>query len=101
MTPRHCPGHDPDELEMPARRRGALRGPAASQAALDAFERELEGRLAAHQELIGAIARGQHRGSLRLATGGLASLRRGWQRLDAERAYAKSQARRLGRRART
>jgi hypothetical protein len=85
------------ELEMPRRRPGALRGPAASQAALDAEQASCDAALAVLQARVAAIARGEERGT-RTAASGLTSLRRRYARLERERWYAAEQARRLGRR---
>lgn len=81
------------ELEMPRRRRGALRGPAASPAALEAEQARLDAALAALQALVAAIARGERPRGVRTAASGLTSLRRGYARLERERRYARELAR--------
>jgi hypothetical protein len=87
------------ELEMPRRRPGALRGPSASPAALDAEQARLDAALAALQGLVAAIARGERPRGVRTASAGLTSLRRGYARLERERRYARELAR-LGARGR-
>jgi hypothetical protein len=85
------------ELEMPRRRPGALRGPAATEAQLTAERARLDAALTALQALVAAIARGECPRGVRTASAGLTSLRRRYARLERETRYAAEQARRLGR----